>query len=386
MKALSFEGSGFEYFKIWIVNIVLTIITFGIYYPWAKVRNNRYFYANSILEEKNFEYHATGKQLFIGYLIAITLFITYQIVAQFLPLVSLGLALLLAVAIPWLIWRSMKFNMNVTSFNNVKFKFIGQLGESYVIFLVYPILFFISIGAVFTAIAYLRSGWVMAIGMIFFLVLQLFFVAYLSVKKNSYIINSSLYGQGKFNTNLEMKNFVKIIIKSFFINLLLLVVAGIVLISIAYVSVDSIGILEKIRLYNDNPEVMASILHMIAPLLFVMYILIIIAGFITMAYYTVRTREYIFDNTMLDEKIEFSSTLKFVKLAFIILTNLLVILFTLGLAIPWAKVRLTRYMLENTYLSSNKDLTVYINEKQNKESAIGEEIGDVFDVDVGFAI
>jgi len=26
---------------------------------------------------------------------------------------------------------------------------------------------------------------------------------------------------------------------------------------------------------------------------------------------------------------------------------------------------------------------VYINETQNKESAIGEEIGDVFDVDVG---
>ncbi len=42
MKTLSFEGNGLEYFKIWIVNVLLTIITIGMYYPWAKVRNNRY--------------------------------------------------------------------------------------------------------------------------------------------------------------------------------------------------------------------------------------------------------------------------------------------------------------------------------------------------------
>ena len=64
MRVLSFGGSGFEYFKIWIVNILLTILTLGLYYPWAKVRKNRYFYGNTSLDERNFEYHATGKQLF----------------------------------------------------------------------------------------------------------------------------------------------------------------------------------------------------------------------------------------------------------------------------------------------------------------------------------
>ena len=61
MKPLHFGGSGFEYFKIWIVNILLIIITLGVYYPWAKVRNQRYFYANTTLEGRNFEYHATEK-------------------------------------------------------------------------------------------------------------------------------------------------------------------------------------------------------------------------------------------------------------------------------------------------------------------------------------
>ena len=40
-----FRGDGAEYFKIWIVNILLTIVTLGIYSAWAKVRNNRYFYS-----------------------------------------------------------------------------------------------------------------------------------------------------------------------------------------------------------------------------------------------------------------------------------------------------------------------------------------------------
>jgi len=33
-----FHGTGREYFKIWIVNLVLTIATLGIYAAWAKVR------------------------------------------------------------------------------------------------------------------------------------------------------------------------------------------------------------------------------------------------------------------------------------------------------------------------------------------------------------
>ena len=38
---LRFTGSGGEYFKIWIVNLLLTIATLGIYSAWAKVRKAR---------------------------------------------------------------------------------------------------------------------------------------------------------------------------------------------------------------------------------------------------------------------------------------------------------------------------------------------------------
>ncbi len=69
MKALEFTGRGGEYFRIWIVNILLTLVTLTIYYPWAKVRTRRYFLGNTLLEGRGFDYHATGRQLLPGHLI-----------------------------------------------------------------------------------------------------------------------------------------------------------------------------------------------------------------------------------------------------------------------------------------------------------------------------
>ena len=53
-----FTGTGGEYFRIWIVNLILSILTLGIYSAWAKVRTNRYFYGNTQVDDTGFEYHA----------------------------------------------------------------------------------------------------------------------------------------------------------------------------------------------------------------------------------------------------------------------------------------------------------------------------------------
>jgi len=60
---VEFNGKGFEFFKIWIVNVLLTIVTLSLYAPWAKVRTRRYFYGNTVIDNSSFEYHATGKQI-----------------------------------------------------------------------------------------------------------------------------------------------------------------------------------------------------------------------------------------------------------------------------------------------------------------------------------
>jgi uncharacterized membrane protein YjgN (DUF898 family) len=54
-----FRGTGREFFRIWIVNFALTLITVGIYSAWAKVRTRRYFYGNTALAGHTFDYHAS---------------------------------------------------------------------------------------------------------------------------------------------------------------------------------------------------------------------------------------------------------------------------------------------------------------------------------------
>lgn len=50
-QRFSFTGTGSEYFRIWIVNLLLSIVTLGIYSAWAKVRRMKYFYRNTRLND-----------------------------------------------------------------------------------------------------------------------------------------------------------------------------------------------------------------------------------------------------------------------------------------------------------------------------------------------
>src|SRR5213595_3667807 len=67
-RPLRFEfiGSGSEYFRIWIVNTLLTIVTLGIYSAWAKVRTMQYFYRNTRLDGASFDYHGRASAILKG--------------------------------------------------------------------------------------------------------------------------------------------------------------------------------------------------------------------------------------------------------------------------------------------------------------------------------
>ena len=62
----TFTGSAPEYFRVWIVNVALSIVTLGIYSAWAKVRNKQYFYGNTHLDDVSFRYLADPKQILKG--------------------------------------------------------------------------------------------------------------------------------------------------------------------------------------------------------------------------------------------------------------------------------------------------------------------------------
>ena len=57
----SFRGKGSEFFGVVVINWLLTVITLGLYYPWAKERTLKYLYANTYLENDRFQFSGTGK-------------------------------------------------------------------------------------------------------------------------------------------------------------------------------------------------------------------------------------------------------------------------------------------------------------------------------------
>ena len=42
-----YTGTGGEYFRVWVVNVLLTIVTLSLYTPWARRRTAQYFYSHT---------------------------------------------------------------------------------------------------------------------------------------------------------------------------------------------------------------------------------------------------------------------------------------------------------------------------------------------------
>jgi len=321
----TFNGSGNEYFKIWIVNILLTIVTLGIYSAWAKVRNGRYFYGNTQLDDSSFAYLANPFTILKGRLIAFVLFAIFVTVQNLMPLVSVGLSLLLLMAFPWLVIRSLAFNANNSAYRNVRFGFDGKYGEAFMAILIWPLLGTLSLGLLMPV------------------ALQ---------RQQKFLIENSRYGSSKFSFSATGRDYFNA-----FLKLIVIVVAGVIL-------VVAISIMAPAR---------ASIL--IPVLMVPLYLYAII-------YLNITITNMKFNNSLLAAH-SFKCNYELKSYASLLITNTLFTALTLGIYIPWAKVRSAQYLANHLELIAEDDLNGFAAAEQEKVSAIGQEVGDIFDMEFG---
>jgi uncharacterized membrane protein YjgN (DUF898 family) len=128
---LVFSGSGSEYFRIWIVNLLLTLVTLGLYYPWAKVRKLRYFYGNTALAGHAFDFHGDPWRMLRGYLLVGALFAAYALAGRISPLAGLLALVIVAALWPMLLCASMRFRLAQTSWRGLRFHFNGDVPGAY---------------------------------------------------------------------------------------------------------------------------------------------------------------------------------------------------------------------------------------------------------------
>jgi len=395
-KAFKFKGTGAEYFKLWIVNILLTLVTLGIYYPWAKVKIKRYCYSNSLLDGRSFNYHASGTQIMISYLIGVSLIFFYIIIQQMYVEMTFIVPFILFCAIPWIIYRSIRFNLTVTSFSNVHFNFIGSLNGAYFNFFLYPLLFLLSIylfpvlSAVFMPALAGNPDLVWITYLLPFLMIFSFFAAFymygiLKKKNLSYIINNTKYGQGIFKTSLKNKSFMFIGFKTIIVMFFSLFCGLVVIGGIVYstIGLDSLIGLEASL---QDPLLLQIKLMELLPILIPTYLVMLLAFLFAISYASIRQRTYIYENTTLDDKINFSSTLRLFPFVWVSFSNFIVIILSLGLAYPWASVRKIRLILENTQVDTTIGMNAYLSQKLKEESSLEDTLGDSFDLNVGIGI
>lgn len=322
--SFEFTGDGAEYFKIWIVNLALSLLTLGIYSAWAKVRRLQYFYRNTRLGNANFDYHGTPIAILKGRIIAVTLFLLYVGATEYLPPApGLLLVLLLASVMPWLIVRSLRFKLYNSSYRGLRFSFAGQTRQAYVVFLLFPVL------TLFT----------------FYLL-----APFTHQRIKRYQHQNSKFGTTPFDFTASAGSFYGIYLRTAGIMIVLGIVAGI--------SVS-----------------MAPVLAALAPFAFVF------AGLLASSYLAVRLFNLIWSSTSLGEH-SFSSRMEVDRYLWLTFTNLLGILVTLGLYMPFASVRMMRYKIENLGMLAQGELTDFVAGQTQPVGAAGQEISEIFDVDI----
>lgn len=73
-RAFGFEGTWRSYAPIAFTNLLLTIVTLGIYRFWATTRTRRYLWSHTRFIDEHLEWTGTGMELFIGFLLVLVLF------------------------------------------------------------------------------------------------------------------------------------------------------------------------------------------------------------------------------------------------------------------------------------------------------------------------
>jgi uncharacterized membrane protein YjgN (DUF898 family) len=340
-----FTGNASEYFRIWIVNIFLSIITLGIYSAWAKVRKLRYLYGNTNLDGAAFEYTADPIKILKGRVIAVVALALFGS-SQAIPVLYIILAILIFLAVPWLVVKSRMFNLANTRHRNVRFNFSSTYGKSANVFILGPILSYVTLG--------LGYPWYVA-------------------RKSKFLIDNTRYGTTPMRLNTQTGQFYPIFIILFLGSFGVLIVVGI----LAAILIGGSIFIGGAKAAAASNIGLLSILPIIV--IGLIYILFLVGA---RSYMQSAIGNLIWNNASLGEH-RFQSTLKFVDLLRINFVNTLAIVFSFGLLIPWATVRSLRYRLQNTSLVAHGSLDDIAAAEEQKSNAVGEEIGDFFNVDVG---
>lgn len=335
-QQFDFNGKASEFFKIWIVNLMLSIVTLGIYSAWAKVRTRKYFYNNTLLMGSSFDYLAEPIKILKGRLFALALILIYSLSAVISPLLQALIAVVFIPIFPWVIIKALKFNLYNSAYRNIRFHFDADYLKSLWVFVGLPILVAVSVGLAYP---------------------------YFVRERKKFVLDHSAYGSRKFELSASTAQFYAIYLKAFASMVIILLFVA----AIYYVSQS--GNISEGRDELAALAVFAMVL--IYPILLLIY-----------AYLYTTSLNLTINHTSLHHY-QFESRLETIKIIWLYFSNMVAIICSLGLLIPWAMIRMARYRVSCLGLITDNEIEPFIAAESEKSDAVGEELGDMLDIDLG---
>lgn len=326
-----FHGDGGSLFGIQIVGSLLTIVTLGIYLAWAKTRIRQYLWAQTEFEADRFEYHGTGKELYLGMMKA-SLYLVMPLVVlnavgsavggvgeTIVSLVTLGA---MAVVAPLAMVGARRYRLSRTSWRGIRFSFRGDARTFIKRFLGWSALNVVTLGIYYPI-----------------------FMA----RQHAYLAAHTYFGSVRFGFD------------------------G-----------DPNGLLAPyLRMYGTGVVLLAAGAAIF--FLFPMAVPLWILGYgVVMSYLVIeflaRKRQYCWNHTTVAAA-RFESSVTAGALFRLYAVNVVLFAITLGLASAWVRVRNARFACETLRLTGAVDLDSVLQDAR-QASATGDGFASVFDTDI----
>ncbi len=361
-----FTGSGSEYFRIWIVNLLLTLITLTLYWPFARARRMAYFQNNTLVGNDPLGFHGDPWKMFRGYLLMLLFGVSYWTLSNVAP--ALAWLPLLVLALLWpALWRaSLQFRLRNTSWRGVRLSFEGDLRGAYLC--LWPayaaVLALVAVGSRVPSgpgadvSGSASAGFFLLLGVAVMLMLP-----WQAARIKQYQHGAYVFAQERTRLEIGAGGFYEVSMRALGVSMLCsfaLVFVGLVVKGIVIGGAGSPALL----------ILFGALGYLVFPL-------------VLMPYSTARLQNLLWSNTR-SRRIHFDSQLKFSPLMGLTAKNWLFIALTLGLYWPFAKVNTARMRLQAMAVSVQGDVNAWLAKAQGGDKGIlGDAAGDFFGIDMG---
>ena len=330
---IEFAGSAAEYFRIWIVGVALSVLTLGIYSAWAKVRKRRYFWGSTRLAGRAFEYTGHPVAILKGHLVFAAAAVAWYVASRLAPRAGLVAIVGLALAVPWLLHNSLRFNAYNTRYRNIRFGFGGTVGESYLVNLGLALALPLSLGLLWPWVQYRRAR---------------------------YRFGNLSYGNAPFRFDGDVGDYYACFLRAL----------GLVVVGLA----AGFGLSVVIRLGWPGPgESIADLAFLV-----VTYATVVVALGVHDA---TRVANHTIGGISVEAVASLGSSMRVREVLALELVNLAAIVCSLGLAVPWASVRRARYRWSRIHVTFAGPIDRVTAALGPAPGALGEVFSDQLDID-----